>query len=236
MSKNPLIGITTDAVLGGGIRGKLESWKQHRLETIGTDIVELRSSAQDLQAETSTAIILPDSIADAVCADITGNGDAAASRLSVLQDQKLATKRFQVAFQVNHNIDRQPTNPDPYDGIPVLVTMAVVEGVATSGFFFGGGFVSGIGEAAILGLTISSVNVVLSAGLGGFAFGRYWNYGAKCREPETILSVKRWSGRVGAVLTAGAIGTLLIASGIVRATGDTEHLSFTFERDRKSVV
>ena len=40
---------------------------------------------------------------------------------------------------------------------------------------------------------------------------------------------KRWAGRAGSVLTALALAGLLIASGILRATGEPEHLGFTLE-------
>ncbi|MEP1932163.1 MAG: hypothetical protein ABJO52_20905 [Nisaea sp.] len=227
MPKNTGMGVSTDAVLGGGIRGSLEAWKQARLEELNEDIVALRSAAEDLQAQIP-AISL-DSSAETVCAEIAGLAQSTCAELTALADQKLAAKRFQTAFQIKHNIDRQPIVPGPYDSLPMLIALITIEGVATSAFFFGGGFVSGIGEAMVTGLTISGVNVVLSAGLGGYVFGRYWNYGTKCREQDPKITIKRWAGRFGAVLTACGIATLLIASGIVRATGDTEQLSYTLE-------
>lgn len=229
MPKKTGNGVSTDAVLGGGIQGSLEAWKQDRSGDLSADIVTLRSAAEDIQVQAKTSPTLPDGTAEAVCADINGIAQSASAELAALADEKHAAKRFQVAFQIKHNLDRQPIVPEPYDSVPMLTTMAVVEGGATAAFFFGGGFASGIGESAALGLTISGVNVVLSAGLGGYAFGRYWNFGAKCRDSDTIITLKKWSGRTGAVLTAGAIGTLLAASGIVRATGDTEDLSYSFE-------
>lgn len=223
------IGVSTDAVLGGGIKGSLEAWKQDRSRVLSAEIVELRSTAEDIQIQANTSPVLPAGTAEAVGADINGIAQSASAELAAISDEKHAAKRFQIVFQIKHNLDRQPVVPEPYDSLPALATMAMVEGVATSAFFYGSGLTSGMGGAAALGLTISSVNVVLSAGLGGFVCGRYWNYGAKCRDPDTIITIKKWAGRTGAVLTAGAIGTLLVASGVVRATGDTEQLSYSFE-------
>jgi hypothetical protein len=229
MAKKSGMGVSTDAVLGGGIRGSLEAKKQECLEGLNEEIVALRSAAEDIQSLAGMSPVSLDGIAEPAAAEITGVAESASAELSLVAFEKQAAKRFQIAFQIKHNIDRQPIVPRLYDSLPMLTGLTLVEGVATSAFFFGGGFVSGIGEAAVLGLTISSVNVVLSAGLGGHVFGRYWNYGTECREQDLKIKIKRWAGRVGSVLTAGGIGSLLLASGIVRATGETEHLSFTFE-------
>ncbi len=227
-SENEITRTTTDALLGAGIGSDLNNRKQEQDRKIRERIEHLTSDINDINSTAQAYIPSPDVTADTTVSELTALSDMAEAELSATGEAKKAALRYLTAFQIKHNIDRMPLIAKPSESAIFLAAMAVIEGIATALFFLGGGFTAEIGEALGLGLTISSVNVLLSACVGGFIFGRYWNYGMKCREPDAILKTKRWAARVCAALTVMAILTLLISSGIVRATGETENISFTF--------
>ncbi|NOR61432.1 MAG: hypothetical protein GQ535_02920 [Rhodobacteraceae bacterium] len=215
-------------MLGAGVRSDLNSWKQEFDRKIRERIEHLAADINDIKSMMQAYFPSPVATADTAISRIIALTDMVKADLSATGEFKKAALRYLNAFQIKHNIDRMLIIAKPSESAVFLAGMAVVEGIATALFFLGGGFTAGIGEALGLGLTISSVNVLLSACVGGFIFGRYWNYGIKCREADTIIKTKRWAARVCAVLTVLAILTLLISSGIVRATGETENISFSF--------
>ena len=227
-TENEITGTTTDALLGAGIRSRVLDWVRNTIHKSLESIGKLHTDINDIEAATQAYIPSPDIIADTAVSEITSLADMAEAELLATGEAKKAAMRFLTAFLLKFNIDRMPFVAKPSESLEFLAAMAVVEGIATALFFLGGGFTAGIGEALGLGLTISTVNVLLSACVGGFIFGRYWNYGVKCREPDAIIKTKRLAARVCAVLTVLAILTLLISSGIVRATGETDNISFTF--------
>ena len=156
--------------------------------------------------------------------------DNASARLPGAHDALKRAEMSLKVFQLEQQIARPPKRVDGMQNTSVLGFMVILEGITTSVFFLSGGFVSGIAEALGLGLSISGANILLSALVGGNCFGRYWNYGLGARGPVALRArAKRLFSRIGAVITAAAIAALLGASGIVRATGEPEHLEFTLE-------
>ncbi|PJE26418.1 hypothetical protein SAMN06297129_3763 [Pseudooceanicola antarcticus] len=221
---------TTDTVLGSGIESALQEWIRPRSQELTEMISDLRARVDDLSTSAEEMAVLSASdVAERATAEIAAEADTAAANILSKGKERSQARQYQAVFQLQHNLPRPPQVPDIVNSVILLLLAILIEGIATAAFFLGGGFVAGAGEALVIGLTISGVNTLTSAGIGGFVCGRYWNYGLKCREPDAAMAIKRWTARVGAILTVCAIGGLLIASGIVRATGETDHLSFSLE-------
>lgn len=220
---------STDAILGGRIDGRLERWKQSKHQQLSENLADILCDIEKLKSDSEGNISSPQSITDRAEYTMSGSASSAVAQLESLAKQKQTANRYLAAFQLKHNIDRIPFTPKVFENIMILSVLSTFEGLATAAFFYGGGFVSSVSQALVLGLTISGVNVLLSAGLGGFVFGRFWSYGLKSRERDAIVNHKRWAARIGCIFTIGSIIALLLASGIVRATGDTENLSFSLE-------
>lgn len=219
----------TTLLLGGGLLPILAAWIRDKVSNLRTAIAHLHDDLEDLIANVADSDPDPWQEMDGAITKMSSCAAVGAQRLSAANERFAAARQYQAAFLIRHNLDRLPRNVVPLNSALLLLLFAVVEGAATALFFLSGGFVAGAGEALALGLLISSVNVVVAGLLGGGVFGRYWNYGLNARENDPVLRTKRIAGRIGAVLTAIALGFLLLASGILRATGEAEALSFTFE-------
>lgn len=218
----------TSTLLGGGISGKLEDWKRGALSKLRIDIGELRQNIEGVEAQSRFDHFPCDKVTDQASTEITGLAESVAANLPHAIEQEQTSRQYQAVFQICHNIARQPIQVQIKKSLGLFTALTLVEGLTTSLFFLSGGFVAGIAEALGMGLTISAVNIVVSAFVGGGFFGKFWAYGLQARENDPLIRHKRLAGRICSVLTALTIGFLLLASGIVRATGETEGLSFSF--------
>lgn len=219
----------TNAVLGGEVDADLQNWAHEEVSALRSQVTDYRNQLDDLEPADRDDPAGPGHIADTAEVELSAAADHAVSRLKMAEQQADQSRRFQTATMVRHGIDRPVQNPDVILTCLIFCLLTVIEGLTTALFFQGGGFVAGIGEALGLGLTISGVNVLVAGLIGGGFFGRFWNYGINARHPDATMRTKRFWGRTGSVMTALCLAGLLIASGIVRATGETEHLSFTLE-------
>jgi hypothetical protein len=219
----------TNAILGGDVDASLKDWAHQEVTALIPAITEYRNLLDDLDPQDSTPSAQPEAIADVAEAELGAAAEHAVSQIEMAAHHADHARRFQNAMMVRHNIDRPVHHPDTTQNSFYFGFLTVGEGLTTALFFLGGGFVAGIGEALGLGLTISGVNVLVAGLIGGGFFGRFWNYGINARHPDGMMRSKRLFGRLGSVMTALCLAGLLITSGIVRATGETEHLSFTLD-------
>lgn len=221
--------VMTDAKLGGGIIPAIQSWKRKKLQELNRKTIDLKTKIEGLLLRGFESGQSPSSVAETAANQIASEAEASTFHLAAAAKKERNARQEQNSLKLKHNIVRDPEETDSLTSCTVLGAMATIEGAVTGLFFLGGGFVPSVAEAMGLGFTISIVNIILSAGLGGFICGRYWNYGLKAREDDSTMKQARLAGRIGCVLVAAMISCLLLASGIVRATGETQGLSYSLE-------
>lgn len=219
----------TNAILGGDVDVSLKGWLHQEIKEISPEITEYRCQLDDLATQDDEPEQMPEPIVDTAEAELSASADYAASQIQAALHHTFQAKRYQAAMTLRHNIDRPVHHPEVGLNFAFLAGLTTIEGLITALFFLSGGFVAGVGEALGLGLTISGVNVLVAALIGGGFFGRYWNYGLAARQADASMRTKRYFGRFGSLVTGACLAGLLVTSGIVRATGETEHLSFTLE-------
>lgn len=217
------------AAFGVGIGTKLTSWKRDVIAGLKVKILSLLGQTQEFEAQLRNEDLSPDSVVDTAEAKIKAIADGAAACLPMAGEEEHAARQSQTVFRITHNLLRRPVKVDMEKSLQLFAALAAVEGLATALFFLSGGFVSGITEAIGFGLTISSINILLSGFVGGGFFGKYWSYGLNAREDDPQFKKKRIGGRIGSVVVIIMITTLLLASGIVRATGETEGLTYSLD-------
>ncbi|MEP5730211.1 MAG: hypothetical protein ABJL67_12680 [Sulfitobacter sp.] len=226
---NPSLGFISDTILGGSAASQIARMKSRALAEIEGDVAEYEELLNDIDAFSTQACPAPDDIAQQVSAELASAAMMADADIANAKTAAEAAHISETVFRALFNLTREPETPDPTMNGMVFVCMTIVEGGALGMFFLSSGFASSFSEAMGIGLSISGANIVMSAGLGGATFGRFWGYGVNARIQDVQVRLKRLMGRIGCVATAGAILVLLLATGIVRATGDAEHLRFDLE-------
>ena len=173
------------AALNGSDLGSVLSGKWHSLLShIRERISFVTEKVTAIAAAFSDFLPNPVPVADQAVSKLSATAVSNAQELSIASDEKMAAKKFAVAFVLQHGLDRKPREPDKAFNAILLFVLAIFEGVLTATFFLGGGFVPGIAEALGLGLSISGINIVVAGLIGGGVFGRYWNYGVNAPEPD----------------------------------------------------
>ncbi|MBL4829519.1 MAG: hypothetical protein JKY55_06500, partial [Aliivibrio sp.] len=161
------------AAFGVGIGTKLTSWKRDVIAGLKTKIISLLGRTQEIEAKVESDDSSPDPLANTAEAKIKAIADSAAARLLMIGEEIHAALQSQTVFRITHNLLRRPVKVDMEKSLLLFGGLTVIEGLATALFFLSGGFVSGITEAVGFGLTISSINILLSGFVGGQATSQF---------------------------------------------------------------
>jgi len=218
----------TNAHLKVGIRAAIEHKLQELQALISEHVVEFSNHITDIESDAAAAPSDPRPIGNAACSamDVVAAHTKAGIESGAAETR--AARKHLKMFVFEHNITFKPLNPNILMSCLVFTSLAGIEGITTATFFLNGGYVASIAEALALGLMISCINIVLAGLLGGGFFGKFWNFGLNMREDSLAVRSKRLAGRICSILVILAIAFVLLVSGIVRATGEPEHLSYSF--------
>lgn len=229
MAKGHINETMTNAHLKVGSNAAIEHKMRELVAKLNNRVAMFTNHIADIEINTTSAPHDPRPLADDAEGTMNVVAESTKARIAAAVDAINAALKYQKMFVLEHNITWKAPKPDVLMNCLIFLALATVEGLTTAMFFLDGGYVSGIAAALGLGLTISSINIVLSGLLGGGFFGKFWNYGIHVREDSSAVHVKRLAGRICSVLTVLATTFVLLISGIVRATGEPEHLSYSFE-------
>ena len=229
MTKHFVSGNLARLLYGGGVSDILLRRAAEIQDGLRKNIVDYANALDDVKNPSHASSAEADALATNAASQMNAEAMRGAQNLAASCDELDNARKYLIAFVLKHGIDRKPEQPDALFSAVIFALLGVFEGMLTALFFLGGGFVAGFGEALGLGLSISGINVVVAGLIGGGFFGRFWNYGLHAPEPDVTMKRKRLAGRVGSVVTACLLLLLLLASGILRASGEPEHLGFTFE-------
>lgn len=219
----------TNAYLQMGIVAPMESKKRDLMISLGGLVAAFTNDIADIEANAATTSHAPEPVADAAAAAVSVVSEQANAQMATAAEETKAARKYQMMFEMEHNITWKTAKQSFLMSCLAFLAMAGVEGFMTAMFFLNGGHVSGVAEALVLGVMISGVNIVLSGLLGGGFFGKFWNYGLNAREDSRAMQTKRLAGRICSVMVCIVVAFIILVTGIVRATGEPEHLSYSFE-------
>lgn len=219
----------TNAHLKMGMVAAMEGKKRDLMEALGGLVAEYTNRITDIEVNAATTSHDPEPVADAAVAAVGVVSERAKAQMAAAAEETKAARKYQIMFEIEHNITWKAAKQVIWKSCLVFLAMAGVEGVMTAMFFLNGGYVSNLAEALALGLMISGVTVALSGLLGGGFFGKFWNYGLNAREDSQTIRTKRLSGRICSVIVGVVVAFVILVTGIVRATGEPEHLSYSLE-------
>lgn len=167
------------------------------------------------------------SLSDLACAELQAEANLQAATITALDTATEKADCDLRAFQYEHGITRAPVEADRTLAFALLLLFLFIEGAINTVFFYGAGFAPGIAPAAALGFSIAGVTTLLSAGLGGGFFGRFWNYGIHAPAETPDMRKARRFGRFGSLLTGTAIALVLSIAALVRTTGQPDTLQIS---------
>lgn len=219
----------TNANLRMGIDAAMEGKNRELTVSMAGLVADYTNRITDIEANAATTSHDPGAVADTAVAALGVVADRAKAQIAAATEEAKAARKYLTMFEIEHNITWKAAKQNVLMSCLAFLAMASVEGVMTAMFFLNGGYVSGVAEALALGLMISGVNIVLSGLIGGNICGKFWNYGLNAREESRAMKTSRLVGRICSVMVGIVVAFVIFVTGIVRATGEPEHLSYSFE-------
>ena len=229
MTDHPSRGNFHKAAMAGDVRLFVAERVHEAAEFFSQDIAAYQSDCAELAGRADHAIPDVGTISDLACAEL--KAEASVQAATIIEAEKAAESADQGLriFQYQHGITRSPLAPDQLLSFSKIGAMTFMDGAINAAFFYGAGFVPGIAPAVAQGFTIAGVTSLLSAGLGGGFFGRYWNYGIHAPVETPDMRKARRFGRIGSLLTGTAIALVLGVAALIRSTGQPESLQISSE-------
>jgi hypothetical protein len=229
MTKHPSGDSFHKAAMAGDVKLFVSERIHEAVEALSQDIAAYQSDCSELAGRADHSIADAGSISDLACAELEAEATIQAATISAQNVAAEKTDSELRAFQYEHGITRAPIEADRTLAFMLLLLFLFIEGAINTVFFYGAGFAPGIAPAAALGFTIAGVTTLLSAGLGGGFFGRYWNYGVRAPSETPDMRKARRVGRFGSLLTGMALVLVLCVAALVRSTGQPESLSVSWD-------
>lgn len=229
MTKHPSNDDFHQAAMAGDVRLFVAGLVEEANEEFSEEIAVYQSDCSELTARTDHTAADVMSISDLACAELDAEARIQAASIVARSAAEDQAEQEQRAFQYEHGITRSHVFADRTLAVALLLMFLFVEGLVNTVFFYSAGFASGIAPAAALGFTIAGVTTILSAGLGGGFFGRFWNYGVHAPAQTAPMRSARLMGRLGSILTSSAIFAVLVVSAIVRTEGEPESFRLSFD-------
>ena len=229
MTKHPSGDNFHKAAMAGDVKLFVSERIHEAAEALSQDIAAYQSDCSELAGRADHSIPDVTSISDLACAELEAEATIQAATISARDAAAEKADHELRAFQYEHGLTRSPAVRDRLLAVMLLVLFLFIEGAINTVFFYGAGFAPGIATAAALGFAIAGVTTLLSAGLGGGFFGRYWNYGLRAPFETPDMRKARRVGRFGSFLTGMAILLVLCVAALVRSSGQPESLSVSLD-------
>lgn len=190
-------------------RAKLEG----DLATQRAKVDALRTAVEASEAGLPTELD-PSLDVSAIAATVVGVARAKLEELG--KARKFAAQAFEV-FRLGHGICCPPKVVSVLEAAMILALGTLIEGGLNAIFVVRSDMVPSMASGLVLSLTISLVNVAISATAGYFC-GRWVRYGANAAEPDdSHFQRVRLMARAGVVLFTGAAAFFHLQVGLVRA-------------------
>lgn len=217
----------SNAQNGGSIGAAIESKASDLNAQIVTVVADYRNHVDDFTTQASKPNVDAKEIVDSTTSEIMATAQRAESQIEVSKTEIAGAQQSVRTFRFQHSLTRNAMPVNASANIVFFSILTMAEGFLTAMFFYGGGHVPSIATALGLGLTVSGINVLVAGVLGGGFAGKFWNYGLEAHQSSPKIRQKRLAGRVGSVFLIFVIVGFLAITGIVRATGETEHISYS---------
>lgn len=227
MTKHPSGGDYHKAAMAGDVVLLVAERVHEVTVSFSQEIAEYQSDCAELTARADHSIPDVTSIGDLACAELMAEASVQAATIEAMDAATEKADHELRTFQYEHGMTRSPLAPDPLLSFSKIGAMTFIEGAINTVFFYSAGFAPGIAPAAAQGFTIAGATSLLSAGLGGGFFGRYWNYGIHAPTETLDMRKARRFGRMGSLLTGTAIAAVLGVAALVRTTGQPETLQIS---------
>jgi hypothetical protein len=229
MTKHPPNGSFTTSSMASDVKLFAVTRTAQANEDFSAEIADYLSACLELTSKAETIPPEVMLVADLASAELNAEARVSKAFIDTTRDVSHSAAQEQRAFQYEHGVARLAISANAPLASVKISAMTFIEGVIHSTFLYEAGFSAGVAPAVMSGFMLAGTTTLLSAGLGGGLFGRFWNYGLRAPLETPEMRKARRMGRIGALLTGTAIAGVLGISAIVRTTGEPENLQFSVE-------